>query len=237
MPHVTILPLHLRNLGASWLRVGLPLACLLLVVALGGGASPAAARPRGEGQPVTVAFLGDSLTAGVGLDPGLAYPALVSACLETAGISVRVLNAGVSGDTTGQGLARLQEVLASKPAMVVIALGTNDALRGLDPAEMEANLEAMVTACQAHGAVVLVLGMRFTTWLPEPLAARYEAIYPRIAERHGLPLVPFMLQGVAGVPALNFPDGLHPNVSGQCRVADLVCPAVEKLLLKVVKQR
>jgi acyl-CoA thioesterase-1 len=102
---------------------------------------------------------------------------------------------------------------------------------------MEANLEAIVTACQARGAAVLLAGMRFTTWFPAPVAARYEAVYPRVAARLGVPLLPFLLEGVAGVPALNLPDGVHPNAEGQRRVATRVCPAVERLLAELLRKR
>jgi acyl-CoA thioesterase I len=202
------------------------LAGAILVAATPGAES---ADPA-QGQKRTVAFLGDSLTAGTGLTRELAYPALVEAELGAEGLAVQAVNAGVSGDTTGQGLARLDGVLESHPEVVVVALGTNDALRGLPPEAMEANLETILSRCQARGARVLLLGMRFATWLAPEVAARYEAIYPRVAARAGVALLPSMLEGVAGVPAFTQPDGLHPNASGQRRVAELVCPELAKLL-------
>jgi len=177
-----------------------------------------------------VAFLGDSLTAGWGLEASAAYPALVGAELAGAGIRVDVLNAGVSGDTAAQGLSRLDGVLARHPALVVLALGTNDALRGLLPAALEATLVGIVTRCRAAGAGVLLVGMRFGTWLKPADAARYEAVYPRVAARLTVPMLPDLMVGVAGDPTLCFPDRLHPNGAGQRRVAGTIFPALLSLL-------
>ena len=183
--------------------------------------------------PRLVAFLGDSLTAGWGLEANAAYPALVGAELAAVGTPVDVLNAGVSGDTAAQGLSRLDGVLARHPALVVVALGTNDALRGLPPAALETTLVEILTRCRAAGAGVLLVGMRFGTWLAPAEAGRYEAVYSRIAVRLAVPLLPNLLLGVAGEPTLCFPDRLHPNAAGQRRIAATVYQAVQSLLGKL----
>jgi acyl-CoA thioesterase I len=193
-------------------------------------ASVVCAAPSGSTPRRLVVFLGDSLTAGWGLEAREAYPALLGAELAAAGVGVDVLNAGVSGDTAAQGLARLDGVLARRPALVVVALGTNDALRGLPPAALEATLGQIVTRCRSTGAAVLLIGMRFGTWLAPPDAGRYEAVCPRLAARLAVPLLPDLMVGVSGDPTLCFPDRLHPNAAGQRRVAGTVSPALLSLL-------
>jgi len=195
---------------------------LLLVTAV--AAIPAAAR-----NPAIVA-LGDSLTAGLGLPAEAAFPARLEARLRAEGIATRIVNAGVSGDTTAGGLARLDWALADKPDCVLLALGSNDALRGIPPAIVRANLDAMIGRIQASGAKILLIGML----APPNWGAAYERdfdrIYPELAQAHNVPLYPFFLEGVAMDPQLNQPDGIHPNERGVAVLVDRIAPEVARLV-------
>jgi acyl-CoA thioesterase-1 len=179
----------------------------------------------------TVVFLGDSLTAGYGLAEGEAFPALVAAKLAEEGRPIRLVNAGVSGDTSSGGLARLDWLLQQQPAIVVLGLGANDALRGLPLDQLEANLREIVTRSRAAGAEVVLLGMQITPNLGPDYARGYAAIYPRLAAELDLPLVPFLLDGVAADPELNQADGIHPTAEGQRRVAETVFAALEPVVV------
>ncbi len=186
-------------------------------------AEPAPARP-------TVVFLGDSLTAGLGLAESFAYPAVVSAELAERGLAARVVNAGISGDTTAGGLARLDWLLTQKPAVVVVALGANDGLRGLPLAETEKNLRQILLKVRASGAKPLLCGMLIPPNYGPDYFAGFRDLYPRLAQELGVPLVPFLLDGVAADPALNQADGIHPTAEGQRRVAANVLPYLLPLL-------
>lgn len=193
----------------------------------------AACRQEAETGPL-VAFLGDSLTSGWRLPEAEAYPALVGRSLRERGQPVRLLNAGVSGATVAQGLARLDGVLAKKPAVLVVALGINDGLRGLPLDAAERGLTTIVERGQAAGARVVLVGMR----IPDAphggaYAARFADSYPRLAAERRLHFVPFLLDGVAGVRDRNFPDGLHPNAAGHARLAQNVLRQVELALAEV----
>ncbi|MDA3960992.1 MAG: arylesterase [Planctomycetota bacterium] len=168
----------------------------------------------------TVVFLGDSLTAGYGLAAQEAYPALIGSKITADGLAWRVINAGESGDTTKGALARLDWLLRSKPDLVVVALGGNDGLRGLDLARSEANLDAIITKLRAAGAEVVLCGMLLPTNFGADYTERFAAMFPRIAARHAVGFYPFLLAGVAADPALNQADGIHPNVAGQTRIAE-----------------
>jgi acyl-CoA thioesterase-1 len=185
--------------------------------------SPSEPRPR-------VVFLGDSLTAGLGLEEDQAFPALVGERLAAEGRPVAVVNAGVSGDTTAGGLARLDWVLRQRPAVVVVELGPNDGLRGLPLAMTEANLREIVEKCRAAGARVLLVGMRIPPNYGPDYAGAFRDLYPRLARDLGVPLVPFLLEGVGGEPDLNLPDGIHPNPAGHRRLAENVLPHLRALL-------
>lgn len=184
---------------------------------------PEAARPL-------VAFLGDSLTAGLGLEADLAFPAQVGERLAAAGRPIRVLNAGVSGDTSAGGLRRLDWLLKQQPEVVVVGLGANDGLRGVPLEETERNLRAIVERARAAGARVLLLGMQLPPNYGPEYAGGFAEIYPRVSQEMGVPLVPFLLEGVGGVPELNLSDGIHPNAEGQERVAGNVLPYLEQVL-------
>jgi len=177
-----------------------------------------------------VVFLGDSLTAGLGLPADQAYPALLARELPADGFRVRVVNAGVSGDTTAGGLRRLRWLLAQHPAVVVVGLGGNDALRGQPPAEIERNLREIVTQARQAGAQVLVLGMQIPPNYGPDYTGDFAAIYPRVARELHVPLVPFLLAGVGGVAELNQADGIHPTAAGQVKVAANVKPYLEQML-------
>lgn len=187
---------------------------------------------RASGPVPAVVFLGDSLTAGYGLDPEEAYPAVVGAKMRAAGLKLDVVNAGLSGDTTAAGLRRTAWVLRRPIAIFVLALGGNDGLRGIPPAETERNLQAIIDAVrQAQPQARLVLtGMQSPPNMGPEFTTAFREIFPRLAEKNHVPLVPFLLEGVASVPELNQPDGIHPNAEGLRRVADVVWPVLEPLL-------
>ena len=187
---------------------------------------PAAAAAR---LPVILDF-GDSLTAGFGLPAGQAFPERLQTWLHDRGIEARVVNAGVSGDTTAGGLARLDWVLADKPDLVILALGANDALRGIPPATVRDNLEKMIEKIQATAAKVLLLGMQAPPNWGDDYKLAFDRIFPELARTHHLPLYPFFLEGVAMQPNLNQPDGLHPNERGVGVLVDKIAPIVAGLI-------
>jgi acyl-CoA thioesterase-1 len=173
---------------------------------------------------------GDSITAGFGLPAGDAFPARLEAKLNADGLAVHVINAGVSGDTTADGLARLEWALAEKPDVVILELGANDALRGLDPATVRANLDKMIGKAQASGAKVLLAGMLAPSNFGEEYRQAFNRIYPELAEAHGAALYPFILDGVALDRQLNQPDGLHPNERGVAIIVEHIAPYVARLI-------
>jgi acyl-CoA thioesterase-1 len=181
-------------------------------------------------EPPLVLFLGDSLTAGYGLAEGQAFPALVGRELADEGVEARVVNAGVSGDTTAGGLARLDWVLSQGPDVVVVGLGGNDGLRGLDLAATEKNLREIVRRSRDTGARVILLGMKIPPNYGLDYAGRFEGMYEEIADDLDVALVPFLLEGVAAKPTLNLPDRIHPNARGHQVVAETVYPYVEEEL-------
>ena len=179
--------------------------------------------------PVILDF-GDSLTAGYGLMPEEAFPARLEAWLGKHGVAARVINAGVSGDTTTDGLARLDWALADKPDLVILALGANDALRGIDPATVRANLDKMLQKISAAGAKVLILGMLAPPNWGAAYDRAFDQIFPQLAKAHHAALYPFFLEGVAMKPDLNQPDGLHPNERGVAVLVEHIGPVVAGLL-------
>jgi acyl-CoA thioesterase-1 len=193
------------------------------------GEAPAPERVVPADAPLVV-FLGDSLTAGLGLPVDQAYPAVVAAELARKGRPVRVVNAGVSGDTTAGGLRRAEWVLTQRPDVLVLALGANDGLRGLPLAETERNLRGIVAKARDAGAKVLLCGMLVPTSHGPDYQRGFGALFPRVAKETGIPLVPFLLEGVAGRPEKNLEDGIHPNAEGQKLLAANVLPLLEPLL-------
>jgi acyl-CoA thioesterase-1 len=186
-------------------------------------------RPAAAHIPVILDF-GDSLTAGYGLAPEQAFPARLETALRGQGIEARVVNAGVSGDTTAGGLARLDWALADRPDLVILELGANDALRGIDPATVRDNLDKMIGKIEANGAKMLLVGMLAPPNWGADYANAFDRIFPELAKAHDVPLYPFFLEGVAMKPELNQPDGLHPNEHGVAVLVDRLAPVVARLV-------
>ena len=191
------------------------------------------ARAADGAGPIRLLALGDSLTAGYGLLPEDAFPVRLEAALKAAGHDVTVLNAGVSGDTSAGGRARLDWVMGEDPDAALVALGANDALRGLDADAMKANLIAIVERLQAEGLPVLIAGMKAPPNLGDDYESAFEAVFPAVAEQTGALLYPFFLEGVAADPALNQADGIHPTAEGVEIIVKGILPKVEELLARV----
>ena len=177
-----------------------------------------------------VVFLGDSITAGYGVDAEQAFPAIVRDELAKEGLPIDAVNAGRSGDTTAGGLARLDWVLRQKPDILVIGLGGNDGLRAQDVKGSEANLRAIVAKARDAGSQVLLLGMLIPPNYGPEYTRSFREIYPRIAEETKVPLVPFLLEGVGGEARLNQGDGIHPTAAGHQVVAQNVLPYLREML-------
>ena len=177
-----------------------------------------------------IAALGDSLTAGWGVAADEAYPARLEARLTREGYAYRVVNAGVSGDTTAGGLRRVDWVLRAKPDIVIVALGANDGLRAQSPQAMRENLAAIVTRLQAAGARVLLAGMRLPPNYGAEYTKEFQAVFPDVARNTGAAFMPFLLDGVAADPRLNQPDGIHPTAAGHQVIADHLWPYLRPLL-------
>lgn len=181
-------------------------------------------------RAVKVMAFGDSLTAGYGLPAREGFVSRLEAALKAEGYNVTIINAGVSGDTTAGGKARLDWSLAERPDAVLLELGANDALRGLSPAASEANLDAMLNVLKERKIPVLLIGMKSPPNLGAEYGTAFEAIYPRLAARYGVPLYPFFLDGVAANSTLNQADGIHPNAAGVHEIVRRILPAVTKFL-------
>ncbi len=174
--------------------------------------------------------LGDSLTAGYGLAPEQAFPARLEARLRKDGHAVKVLNAGVSGDTSAGGRARLGWALADRPDLVLIELGANDGLRGLDPAAMKSNLDAIIRTLRGKGIGVMLTGMLAPPNMGPDYEREFNAVFSSLAQEHGVVFYPFFLEGVAARRELNQPDGIHPNERGVAVIVDRIAPYVVRLL-------
>ena len=207
--------------AARFKQTALFIVSLILVAA-----APAGARAA----PIKILMFGTSLTQGLGLPPGTELPAVLEAKLATAGVQAKVINAGVSGDTSADGLSRIAWSLADKPDCAIVELGSNDALRGIDPAITEKNVTAVLARFQAARVPVLLLGMKAPRNLGPEYAARFDAIYPRLAARYHDLLYPFALEGVALDPKLNQADGMHPNPAGVQAIAAHLFPYVRRLI-------
>ena len=188
-------------------------------------AAPADSRP-------VIACFGDSLTAGFGLDPGSAYPDVLQRELDARGYRYRVANYGISGDTSQDGVERLPLLLADKPAIVVLEFGANDGLRGQPIANTEANLARMIEGLQNAGARVVLAGITLPPNYGPDYIRRFDAVYRNLAARYKVPLIPFLLQGVAGHAGLMQQDGLHPTAEGARIVAGTVMKTLLPLLQK-----
>jgi acyl-CoA thioesterase-1 len=196
---------------------------VLPLVPLHGQTAPA-------GSATKLVVLGDSLAAGLGLKPEQSFPSRLEAALRAQGRNITILNQGVSGDTTAGGLDRVDWLLADKPDIVMIELGANDALRGLDPALAERNLSAIIEKLKAAGVTAWLAGMMAPRNFGPEYVAAFDGLYKRLANKYQVSLYPFILDGVAQDPALNQADGLHPNVRGAQVIADRLLPFVARNL-------
>ena len=183
-------------------------------------------------EKIVVLALGDSLTAGFGVDAEENFPSRLQVKIDNAGLAYKVVNAGVSGDTTAGGVRRINWLMKHKPQIVILALGANDGLRGLSTDEMGSNLETMIRISQEHGARVLLAGMKALPNYGEDYIIKFESVYPELAKKYDLVYLPFLLEGVAGVREYTRPDGLHPTGSGYKIIADLVWQHLQPMLKK-----
>jgi acyl-CoA thioesterase I len=182
-------------------------------------------------KAVVLAF-GDSLTAGYGVKKEESYPARLQVKIAAAGFPHKVVNAGVSGETTAGGVRRIRWLMKHEPEIVILALGANDGLRGLSVDEMRKNLETILATCREHNASILLAGMKALPNYGEDYMQDFEAVFPELAKKHDLIFLPFLLEGVAGMPEHTQPDGLHPIGSGYSIVTDLVWQRLEPMLKK-----
>jgi acyl-CoA thioesterase-1 len=199
------------------------------------GALPGAA-PAQE-RAVRIVALGDSLTTGLGLPANAAFPVRLQAALKAKGVAAEISDAGVSGDTAANGLARLEWAVPDTADGVIVALGANDMLRGIDPAATRAALDAILRRLGERRIPVLLAGMRAAPNLGAEFVQRFEAIYPELAKQHGVLLYPFLLDGVAANAKLNQRDGIHPTAGGVDRMVAGILPAVEDLVARIRQQR
>nr|WP_041545647.1 MULTISPECIES: arylesterase [Chelativorans] len=189
-----------------------------------------AAQLPAQAEPFNIVGFGDSLMAGYELGPGEGFTDRLQAALRERGHEVTVANAGVSGDTTSGGLSRLDWSVPDGTDLVILELGANDMLRGVAPASTEKNLEEIITRLKARDIRILLVGMYAAPNLGPDYQQAFNSIYPRLAEKHELPLVPFFLEGVAGNASLQLADGMHPNAQGIDLMVKNVLPEVELLL-------
>jgi acyl-CoA thioesterase I len=199
--------------------------------------APISMQSAGAQAPIKLAVLGDSLSAGYGLPLEAAFPARLQKALREKGFKVDVLNAGVSGDTTTAGRDRLDWSIPDGTEAVIVELGANDALRGLDPKISKAALEDIIKRLQARKMAVMLAGMYAPRNYGPEYSAKFDPIYPELAKAHDVPLYPFFLDGVAAEARLNQPDGLHPTAEGIDVIVARILPAVEAFLNKVSAER
>jgi acyl-CoA thioesterase I len=189
--------------------------------------------PEAEADPVKIVAFGDSLTAGLGLPTQEAFPSKLTTALRAKGYDVAIVNAGVSGDTTSAALARLDWSVPADTQAVILEFGANDAFRGVLPAIVSQNLDEIIRRLKARQVEVLLAGMYAPRNLGADYVAAFDAIYPALAKKYGLILVPFFLKGVAGNAALNQADGIHPTADGVDVVVKTVLPSAEALIQRV----
>ena len=216
--------------GFAGLAAGKFLAALSGILLLTLGLATASVA---RAEPLRLLVLGDSLVAGYGLPPGQSFPDQLQRDLAARGTEISVINAGVSGDTTAGGLARLDWSLADDPQAVIIVLGGNDMLRGLPPEGTAANLDTIISRLRGRGVEVLLAGMMAPRNMGADYVAAFDAVYPALAAAHDIEFYPFFLDGVALDPALNLDDGLHPNQRGIAEISRRILPTVERLLARV----
>lgn len=190
-----------------------------------------------EAQPITLVAFGDSLTAGYGVKASESFPAQLQMALQAKGYKVTVVNAGVSGDTTADGLRRFDWAMQPKPDGVILELGANDALRGIDPKEPSANLDKMLASLKSLDVPVLLTGMKAPNNWGDDYVKAFDAIYTGLATKYDVPLYPFFLDGVALEPGFSQPDGLHPTASGIGEVVKRILPDVEALVQRISQRK
>jgi acyl-CoA thioesterase-1 len=215
---------QLRRLKSVTARI----SCAVLLWLVATGATP---------QPRVILFLGDSITAGYGLEPSQAFPALIQQKINANGWNFKAVNAGQSGDTSAGALDRLDWLLKNRVAVLVLELGGNDGLRGLPVESTRKNLQAIIDRTKAKypEAKVIIAGMKVPPNMGRDYGEKFEAIFIDLAKRNKAPLIPFVLDGVGGVPGLNLPDGIHPTAKGQQMVAATVWKTLEPVLRSLAK--
>ena len=201
-------------------------AALLVALLHLGTATPNAM----SAEPLKILAFGDSLTSGYGLPPGEGFTDQLGQALKDQGILAKVINGGVAGDTSADGLSRLDWSLADDPDLVIIELGGNDALRALDPKTTRANLDAILTKLQQQHRAILLTGMLAPPNLGDDYAARFNPIFPALAKQHDVAFYPFFLDGVAGNPSLVQPDGIHPTAQGVAIIVQRILPALHQAI-------
>ena len=212
------------------------LAALALFTACDQAADPAVRRSPAatatSGERPTIVFVGTSLTAGYGLDPDDAFPALIQRKIDSAGLSYRVANAGVSGETSAGAVRRIDWLLRQDPAVLVIETGANDALRGLSTDSLKANIQTIIDSARALSPPpkIVLVGMRAWPNYGFAYARRFTRLYQDLADKNDMPLVPFLLEDVAGEDGMNQADGIHPTAAGQRRIAETVWEVLKPVL-------
>jgi acyl-CoA thioesterase-1 len=184
-----------------------------------------------DSRPIVLAF-GDSLTAGYRVQPGLGYPERLQIKLDTLGYKYRVVNMGISGDTSSAGRARIRSAIEQKPTIVILELGANDGLRGLPVSGMQSNLEELIQGFQKTGAKVILAGMTLPRNYGDAYVKSFEDVFRDLAKKYNVPLIPFFLEGVAGNPKYTQDDLIHPNADGYVLVTDIVMKTLQPLLKK-----
>jgi len=204
---------------------------MLLILLMVQGCSEESTSPQTQSQPEkkiegTIVAVGDSLTEGLGVDEEFAYPAVLEKKLQDHDYRYRVINAGISGETSSGTLSRIKWVLTLKPDIVILVIGANDGFRGIDPALIESNIRQIIEALKAKKVVVVLGGMKIVQNLGQEYTSAFAAVYPAVAESEHVIFIPFFLDGVAADPGLNQADGIHPTAAGYRRVVDHIYPYV-----------
>jgi acyl-CoA thioesterase-1 len=225
-----------RSYGRKRLTVKSALLALVFTIAWVGFYVPASAQ-RGTDKPVNIVVLGDSLTAGFGLPSEASFPVRLAAALKNKGIAAAVTNSGVSGDTASGGLERLDWSVPDGTDAVVLELGANDMLRGIDPVVTKKALDTIITRLRARQIAVLLCGMQAPPNMGRDYVRAFNAIYPALASTQQVVFYPFFLDGVAADRSFNQPDGLHPNAAGVDVIAARILPKVEELIARVQASR
>lgn len=224
--------INLRDRRSAMLAVTLAIPLLLAMALL-----PAQAQSSTDARPMKIVAFGDSLTAGFGLPGGSGFTDVLQMALRQRGKAVEIVNAGVSGDTTAAGLARLDWAIDDSVDGVIVELGANDALRGQPPEQARANLDTILTRLKARNLPVLLAGMRAPDNWGEDYRRRFDEIFPDLAAKHGVRLYPFFLDGVALDAKLNLGDGLHPNARGIAVIVERILPSVGRLVADIEARR